>query len=690
MQDVSNDEMNCTEEHDVPKKRIYIGNLEPGAVPQDLVQFFRLSATDYLEKNCSVAIGRSEKPDEPKSFAYITVPEQIHAEIIKLNGANFRGRKIIIATADDNVKDSSMTTPTEADLLTNSLWLKFSDHVKPFGLPKYLGVTKAARLQFPRDKGLMVTPHKMGIEEIYHISLTEPVNRYEQTLRFEIRGIQHEIPIYHHEKEKKTFGGYGRTPQKNTMLLTFKNAGQPWAKTIKSTQIDSILENDLKLTLDRPTQLQYARGQDVYNGNKYCTIMTPENLNVIPEFIPVVCPVTNKILNFRITYTGQKRYCPRCEDYEIGGCPALKAFYEAKTTKEQMKADNKIKTKIVSDSVIRNADPLGLKAEILSMSGAGLGLIAQTAIDDPDCDAAENIIVMAGTNDVFTEVESPKFAYGYDKGIEKIRGLATNNPDKKVTILTPILDESELSNEEKIRNRYIKAKTKLISDAVENITHLDEQDLPISEDDEIEEGETPYIEMEDNRHPSRIGIKKILGMMKDFNGSGLIWNDEFCSSDAHYRRIERIPKYGCKGCCTYKENGFIVHRDAYDLCNKCNNEYEETKVLPNELLHQIQETVRQESKRKLDDSDGPTDDEEEGAKRSAREIQSSYTATYDANQTTPPSINYDPVLGSPSSMSSPKSDISDSDTETVTGEAGDNRTISENQLTTISDGLQIH
>ena len=87
-----------TTEAEIIKKRIYVGNLGPSVTKDDLVQLFGLSATPYNRETCCVDMA-TDKEGKSKNFAYITVPEFLHSEIIKLNGLEFFGKCVVIEEA---------------------------------------------------------------------------------------------------------------------------------------------------------------------------------------------------------------------------------------------------------------------------------------------------------------------------------------------------------------------------------------------------------------------------------------------------------------------------------------------------------------------------------------------------------------------------------------------------------------
>merc|ERR1712121_98243 len=81
------------------KKRIYVGNLANTVLKDDLVQLFGLGTTPYLRTSCDVEIAVCEKTNKSKNFAFVTVPEHVHAELIKLNGIEFYGKQLVIEEA---------------------------------------------------------------------------------------------------------------------------------------------------------------------------------------------------------------------------------------------------------------------------------------------------------------------------------------------------------------------------------------------------------------------------------------------------------------------------------------------------------------------------------------------------------------------------------------------------------------
>lgn len=90
-------------------KRIYVGNLGANVTTEELVNLFGLAATPYLKTSCTVEIATCEKTGKSKNFAFITVPEHVNSELLKLNGIEFYGRQLVIEEAkiQEECKDNN-------------------------------------------------------------------------------------------------------------------------------------------------------------------------------------------------------------------------------------------------------------------------------------------------------------------------------------------------------------------------------------------------------------------------------------------------------------------------------------------------------------------------------------------------------------------------------------------------------
>ena len=76
---------------------------------EDIEQLFGLSTTPYLRQQCWVELSCDADTGKSKGFAFVTVPEHITEELLKLTGIEFYGRQIVIEEAkstEDDLKDN--------------------------------------------------------------------------------------------------------------------------------------------------------------------------------------------------------------------------------------------------------------------------------------------------------------------------------------------------------------------------------------------------------------------------------------------------------------------------------------------------------------------------------------------------------------------------------------------------------
>ena len=79
-------------------KTLYVGNLSKNISEEDLYELFGLGNTTYLKQNCCVKIVLS-KSGSSRGFAFITAPDHVCTELIKLNGIDFKSHRLTIEEA---------------------------------------------------------------------------------------------------------------------------------------------------------------------------------------------------------------------------------------------------------------------------------------------------------------------------------------------------------------------------------------------------------------------------------------------------------------------------------------------------------------------------------------------------------------------------------------------------------------
>ena len=80
---------------------LYIGNLSDYTTKDDLCKLFGLHSRNYLKQNCIAKMSTNLNTGKKKYFVYVTAPEHVAAEMIKLNGIEFDSKCIIVEEAEN-------------------------------------------------------------------------------------------------------------------------------------------------------------------------------------------------------------------------------------------------------------------------------------------------------------------------------------------------------------------------------------------------------------------------------------------------------------------------------------------------------------------------------------------------------------------------------------------------------------
>ena len=239
-----------------------------------------------------------------------------------------------------------------------------------------------------------------------------------------------------------------------------------------------------------------------------------------------------------MNFKGQKRFCSRCREDHVGQCPVLKEFYAAKDKRQEMEREDKIKTKIFSDSTLRSVNALGLRADVCAMSGGGLGQVIQASLDDPTTAQYDNIVIVGGTNDMkhqnFRTNEA--FAENIDRSLDKLKAAAVGDSSKNILLLKLSRQRGEghiADRDEVIRQVYLATKIKDCAKEVPNI-----------------KATTVRFDTDPTGHPNDIGTAQILNHLNNRNIAmePLIWNAAYMVSESIYKGVDSIYRYGCNLC----------------------------------------------------------------------------------------------------------------------------------------------
>ena len=473
---------------------------------------------------------------------------------------------------------ASVEAPTETEVVveyTNELFLKFSNYARPFGLPTYPEIALAGMNYFQQE-GMICIPLRFGSNIAYKFLLREKVEKNGHKMEFNCGGMLQSVPLYTWDPKPRD-----EKNRKQGTLLTFQRAGQGVLGDIPAELFDAKMK-ELKLDLVVPTKMQRIKDTTIFNGNRFCVIETPENVNVIPESIPIIDPFTHGIHHVRVNFKGQERYCGRCNAKHVGQCPQLKEFYEARDMKEQIRKQNEVTTKIYSDSTLRLCDPLGLRSDVCTMSGGGLGQVVQASLDDPG-NMHDSVVIMGGTNDIKIQnfTSNKDFAQNIDASLQKLAVAAKEVPEKSFILVQqiPHRDNLELSfgsTDTYIRELYLQDRIKEVAGLVPNI-------------------ETTIVQYDTDHtgHPTEYGTAQILKQLHDrkFSTLPLTWNDNFIIAEKPYSRVESIYRYGCNACHNFGQDISTTKYHNQLLCDSCYDLHLVELEVDNKLLIDITKKV---------------------------------------------------------------------------------------------------
>ena len=81
------------------KKQLFLENIHSDTTEEDLYKLCGLISTQNFKQNCLVNIPLINKEEKSKAFAFIVTPEKVHQDLLKLDGIDLLGRKLLIKEA---------------------------------------------------------------------------------------------------------------------------------------------------------------------------------------------------------------------------------------------------------------------------------------------------------------------------------------------------------------------------------------------------------------------------------------------------------------------------------------------------------------------------------------------------------------------------------------------------------------
>ena len=412
------------------------------------------------------------------------------------------------------------------------LFLNLRAAVTPFELPTVEQVVEAITTAFAGDERLPVLSYRGSGLGLYPVVLSRPVAEPTSHVAWFPGSTDAGISVAF--EENRTASREARSDRRPGTLVTFVQAT---LAGVKNEAFDAAMGAFGEVV--KPTQPQNIRGQKVMNGNRYCVVDPGDK--TIPGTIKVLDIQTQKMVPVHLRYKGQQWCCRRCDANPIGPCEYLKKFYAARDARKA----EQIRTKVVSDSTLRLAETVGLRADVLCMSRGGVGHLANAVRDDPAMPEMSVVSVITGGNDyIGAKYESNNaFVFTVEKSVEKLKGIFGATPDKSFTILYPQDDAAEraLPPDSALIGRYLERELRSLASPTVAVVPI-----PVHE-----------VDTDGRGHPTVEGTMTILKGMDERLSEDLFFSAELATSRRPYAGVQGEYRFGCRTCAAKGGGGEI-------------------------------------------------------------------------------------------------------------------------------------
>ena len=530
-------------------KNIVITNIDPVITAEQLVSTLALDATPFMKENSNIEIFNN---DEDVRSAKIAVPDTVASYVLNLEGKTVNGRKWQVQElVEDNVADANDETPletteaTEVERDVNDIRYIIIDCRLPewvWNQVKAIEVIDALQIDHQDDYSKSVGRLKTGIWSLDSDDFSRYLGK-----SITIRGVAIDLkpkykPLPRPNDGSNEFGGtfhFGKPRRREGTLITIFGAYKRHNRHIPHELFDEHFQKMSGLEVIKQTEPQKTKGTTVLNNNRYLVVKLRD-----PKVKKLDVGTSMSIMGirFNIAYNGMESFCFLCKEKHGNGCP-VKLRFEMLSLMRKGKTD---KRKIYSTSVLAHTNQLALTTDVACMSGGGIGQLCNVIPTDTK---HEEVIILAGTNEITRSESLHEFVYTIEKTIEKLRALAEENQVTMVLPVTPCVNATEMG------------KAKFL-----------EQKITEVEDIKVVKLNANSIEF-DGVHPTQEGTGEMIRQLNNVFNKEIILPDatpEDLTTSSRYSKVQGIFKVGCRAC----ENTEIC---AF-LCDTCKTSAESANV----------------------------------------------------------------------------------------------------------------
>ena len=588
-----------------PSAQFEVTKLGPNVTVEQIVDFLGFGEDDNSRSSCSVALSACKK------FAIVMVPDEFSFRVQERHGQSLDGEKVCIKQINPTpatIKAPAATAPkltTLADVAAhiNPLPESRDSHVDPlndpmseevfvnfvtvdttrcndpFNVPSHAAIVHALGSQFPKsqDPDRVVIRQTGRFEGLWRIE-TKNTDLYAgaDSLIYEGKKIAHldvrrEVlrtdlsGAVTRERVRVPRSSQGGEPfnvfKEDDLLITLPQANTERFSFVTDAMI---LEKIVAMgvgDLKKAPQPQRHKGTDERNGNKFFVL---ENVSEeIAKAIPTHFTFTHEIygvhrmwLNHRL----RRRMCTFCGTEHEAECPTRALYEQLKAERKRILEtnNNRFDVHIISDSTLRYAEQQTVATDVHAMSGATTGNVLNAIDVDKARAEVPNLIIVAGQNELTSDITDEEFLVVLKHKEERLRVLASQ---RTVAIMRP----PPQTHVDAMR----KAKEAIFHEHLSTL----EEEIPTLK---VWENPVKAFSEDGGRHPTPEQTNTILNFIDSkakedlglsiFLGSG---PNELITNRTKYRGVKSLYKYGCGACADRSRNKWR------NVCTNCTSAAEE-------------------------------------------------------------------------------------------------------------------
>lgn len=536
-------------------EKVKIGNIGSHITLDDLNNFFKFTGVTF-------ELG----VDGDNNFALATVPSSHLVDFKKFDGAELRGRKMkfFLEGASEGTSMETETPPPAATPPSvdapEIVQLDFS-HARDVYQYRKLSVAEvvmAVRHTFGEDDTRRLIAPRRKDDTLWTIE-TDNINQYKGVDMVRDGGendvatieIKQTVVVRSNDGISSTIK-YVKTgvKQDGDLLLTFVHADTRQFRHITDIELTRMVVNLGIGRIKKGVQMQPIRGTREPSGNKFLVlenVKDEDKKNIPPSFdFPRVQGRGGRMW---INYYGKPRRCNFCNDFHdvsVPVCPIETIVRNMEV--ERDRTERKIKA--YSDSTLRLVRQSALTSDVDTMSGGTTGNVLNAVEIDKSCDNIENIVIVAGQNELHKRMTNEEFLWISRSKERRLTKLAEK---KKIAVMSPPIQHF-LDPVSEAREEILRASLAKLRDAGSIL--LWENPVDVFDDDW-------------GKHPSAVQTKTIINFIdkecRQAFGAPFILDSatEDVLTTKLYTGVNSLYKFGCAGCDGKAKNRWI------NLCNDC-------------------------------------------------------------------------------------------------------------------------